>query len=142
MRALNKDAARVMDILTDGLNEHTPHRKIDGANGFMAVVVEWIGYAQIGTDQGDLFSVAHYYEQNGDLMRDPEMIFYKAGAGSYFATYYRQDNLGIEQESVLWDEDGKIKGYYRREQSDQTSFANTWMRNMKHQQNLSEKVAA
>lgn len=35
--------------------------------GFMPLVIETIGRNQ--------FSVAHYYEQNGDLIADPEVIF-------------------------------------------------------------------
>jgi hypothetical protein len=44
-------------------------------------------------------SVAHYGEQNGDLMRDPEMCFELSMAGSphLSAFYYRNDYAGIEQ---------------------------------------------
>jgi hypothetical protein len=44
-------------------------------------------------------SVAHYGEQNGDLMRDPEMCFELGLAGGAHLNpfYYRQDYLGIER---------------------------------------------
>lgn len=45
-------------------------------------------------------SVAHYGEQNGDLMRDPEMIFEAEGSGEQMnlVPYYRRnDYAGIEQ---------------------------------------------
>ncbi len=44
-------------------------------------------------------SVAHYGEQNGDLMRDPEMCFELglAGGAHLSAFYYRNDYLGVEQ---------------------------------------------
>ena len=44
-------------------------------------------------------SVAHYGEQNGDLMRDSEMCFELglAGGAHLSAFYYRNDYLGIEQ---------------------------------------------
>lgn len=135
MKALNREAAMVMDALTGGLSEGNNYRKVNTSESFMAVVVEWIGYGNID-EQGDLFSVAHYYEQNGDLMRDPEMIFYRAGAGAWFPTYFRQDNMGIEWESVVFEADGKVKDYRKRMQADQAAFANIWMRNIKEQQNL------
>src|SRR4051812_3886346 len=40
--------------------------------GFMPLVVEAAGTGPRG---GTLVSVAHYYEQNGDLMADPEVLF-------------------------------------------------------------------
>src|SRR5690349_5579060 len=40
--------------------------------GFMPLVVEAIGPGPRGLP---MVSVAHYYEQNGDLMKDPDMVF-------------------------------------------------------------------
>ena len=51
-------------------------------------------------------SVAHYGEQNGDLMRDPEMLFEmrrEAGTLELDAYYWRNDYLGIEEYSSLRD---------------------------------------
>jgi hypothetical protein len=44
-------------------------------------------------------SVAHYGEQNGDLMRDPEMCFELGFAGGVHLNpfYYRNDYMGVEQ---------------------------------------------
>lgn len=44
-------------------------------------------------------SVAHYGEQNGDVMRDPEMCFElgMAGGPRLSPFYYRNDYVGIEQ---------------------------------------------
>ena len=44
-------------------------------------------------------SVAHYGEQNGDAMRDPEMCFELgiAGGAHLSAFYYRNDYVGVEQ---------------------------------------------
>jgi hypothetical protein len=38
----------------------------------MRLVVEYIGQGPRGLPA---IAVAHYYEQNGDAMRDPEMVF-------------------------------------------------------------------
>ncbi len=41
-------------------------------------------------------SVTHYGEQNGDLMRDPEMCF-ELRDGELDPWYYRNDYVGVEQ---------------------------------------------
>lgn len=41
-------------------------------NGYMPLSVEDIGQS---TDGHRLIAISHYGEQQGDLMRDPEMIF-------------------------------------------------------------------
>lgn len=133
MKAIDKEAQVVMDRLTVGINKTLNHRKINNADGvFMAVVVEWIGKC----DSGTLFSVAHYYEQNGDMMRDPEMIFLKGHDGKYYPMYFRQDGMiPVEQESIVIHEGNPLVTYPRM-QADHVSFANVWMRNIKEQQKL------
>jgi hypothetical protein len=44
-------------------------------------------------------SVCHYGEQNGDLMRDPEVCFELGFAGGVHLNpfYYRNDYMGVEQ---------------------------------------------
>src|SRR6202012_5540685 len=41
-------------------------------------------------------SVAHYGEQNGDAMRDPEMCFELEADGELSPYYYRNDYVGVE----------------------------------------------
>lgn len=131
MRAVSKSAGAVLDLLTEGLDKPGDSRKIDNASpSFMAVSVERI------SDRPPQFSVAHYYEQNGDLMRDPEMVFWHAPDGSWYPTYFLQDNVGVEQTSVKFDDIGNVEGYYPKMQADHASFAGTWMRNIKSQQEL------
>jgi len=132
MKALSGRAREVMNLLTEGLRVER-HRVIDNAKGaYMAVHVEKLRL----TEQGTLFSVTHYYEQNGDLMRDPDMEFLKVG-DDYYPTYMRQDGGGAyEREAVVYGEDGKIERYYPRMQADLAFFANQWMKNIKEQQKL------
>jgi len=133
MYALSKKAGIVLDELTKDLNELSAHKKVDNAKGaFMAVSVERVEE----TDWGPVFSVAHYYEQNGDLMRDPEMCFLRGCDGLYYPTYFRQDGgLAMEENSVVI-ENGKVKGFKPVMQYKQSKFANMWMKNIKEQQGL------
>ena len=79
-------------------------------------------------------SVADYGEQNGDLMRDAEMIFEveESGEGINLVPYYwRNDYVSIEQYSAS-AENGQtlVNAKLRREH---TAFAHTWDANLKAQ---------
>jgi N12 class adenine-specific DNA methylase len=73
--------------------------------------------------------MAHYYEQNGDLMSDPyiEVGIYPA-YGIAIPIAYEQHNMGIYQELV--NSEGKIK---EKQILDVMQFINQWMRNIKAQ---------
>ena len=56
-------------------------------------------------------SVAHYGKQNGDPMRDLEMLFEvrrDSGEIELFPYYWRNDYLGIEQYSSFRDDEQKL----------------------------------
>lgn len=106
------------------------HIKIEN-RGYMALVIERIGTGPQGLPA---ISVAHYGEQNGDLMRDPEMCFelVQQGERKHLAPYYwRNDYAGIEQES-RFTEDGKIL-VRPRLLNEHIGFARMWNRNLEEQ---------
>ena len=129
MKALNKKAEVIFHRLTEGMVKLGDHRKIDNTNGtFMAACVEVIGQAGLGP----LVSVAHYYEQNGDLMRDPDVVFLIGADQHVYPISYRHDGLGIDQEAaVVEDGQWNVKP---KMQADITRFANQWMLNIQDQQ--------
>ena len=127
MRAINQKATKVMDVLTKDLTADNTYRKIDNSSGIMPVSVEWIG--------NNLFSVAHYYEQNGDLMADPEMTFWKDSDNKYYPCSFKQDCFGIYRESVRFDNEVP-SDIMTSEQKNEAVFAGQWMENIKFQQNL------
>ena len=106
--------------------------KIDNSDGtYMPVYIELIGRI----DNYNFFSLAHYGEQNGDAMRDPEMIIALHKESQQFVPYYyRNDYMGMEQYSVRWTDEGILLN--RRLQADHTVFANQWLRNIATQQHL------
>lgn len=118
---------KMVSLMKDG------YIKIDNTNGsFMPVSVEQI----FESDKYKIFSVAHYFEQNGDLMADPEMCFIQIKtSGDYFPSYYKQDSIGMEQESIIMA-GGVIKGVRIIQQLEHSVFANMWLKNIKDQQNL------
>jgi len=130
MKAINKSAARAMRKMMSMMDNG--YAKIQKSSSFMAVTIELVGQNELGK----LFSVAHYAEQNGDLMRDPEVVFILGNDEEFYPITIQQDFIGKYQDVLEYDETGKIKGWYPRLQADLASFANFWVKNIKYQQSL------
>jgi hypothetical protein len=78
-------------------------------------------------------SVAHYGEQNGDLMRDPEMMFeFGLGGGAHLNPFYwRNDYVGIEQWSrFIRDDHYAFRTELHRQHEE---FAKMWDKNLRSQ---------
>lgn len=109
-----------------------PALKIE-REGFMPLCIERVG---VGPRGGTLISVAHYYEQNGDLMRDPDMVFEVIDSarakGDWWPISFQQDNLGIYQEAVTCDDSRRV--LVRPKLSGELAcFAQQWDRNLRDQ---------
>jgi hypothetical protein len=130
IKPLSPSALSVFRVLTEGIAKLGDHRKFDnGGTSIMPAVVEAVGK----TPQGALIvSIAHYYEQNGDLMADPEVTFVVARDEFVFPISYKQDGLGIDREYVRWE--GERVFWNLKAQNDLASFCTNWMRNIKEQQ--------
>ena len=78
-------------------------------------------------------SVAHYGEQNGDLMGDPEMYFELGLAGGAHLNpfYWRNDYVGVEQWSRFIT--GTDYAFHRELFQQHISFAKVWDRNLRSQ---------
>lgn len=130
LRQVNRSARAVLDKLVEGLDELGASRKIDNAKGaFMAVCVERVEH----TVHGAIFSVAHYFTQNGDLVSDPDLTVLKGETGDYYPLSY-QDALTYRR-AAEFGEDGSVR-VNKAEQADLAHFAGDWMRNIRHQQGL------
>jgi len=102
-------------------------------NGYMPLSVEDIGPSG---DGNRLISICHYGEQNGDLMRDPDMVFeLHSGEGTIFAEpiSFRNDYMGLYQEVYRYDDQGKRTHVLPKLKAELKSFARTWFRNLKDQ---------
>ena len=104
--------------------------KIDNAP-YMELVIEAMD--ESGPMGLPALSVAHYGEQNGDAMRDPEMCFELgfAGGAHLSAFYYRNDYLGVEQWSrnIVRGNYVHLVSLYEQHQR----FAKTWDNNLRLQ---------
>ena len=127
MKTLDKRASAILRAL---LALQTS--KIDNTDeAYMPVYIEIIDRSEAYNH----ISLAHYGEQNGDMMRDPEMLFALHKETRQFIPYYdRNDYMGVEQYSVKWTDEGILLN--RRLQADHTTFANQWLRNIAAQQGI------
>jgi hypothetical protein len=100
---------------------------------YMALVIE--ATPEPGPLGAPSISVAHYGEQYGDLMRDPEMCFELTNplrlGWIMTPSYYRNDYLGVEQYSRYRDGENYVfvSGLYRRHED----FARQWDKNLRAQ---------
>ena len=133
MKHLNDKATAIFRKLTEGLKKVGDHQQWNNDSSFMAACIELIGR----TGFGPLVSVAHYYQQNGDMMRDPDVVFVIGADKNVYPISYRQDGMGIDQEAAIV-EDGKWK-VRPKMQADICSFCNQWMHNINEQQQLGVK---
>jgi hypothetical protein len=134
MKHLNDRATVIFRKLTEGLKKVGDHQQWNNDSSFMAACVEIIGQ----TGLGPLVSVAHYYLQEGDMMRDPDVVFLIGADQHVYPISYRQDGLGIYQEAAIV-EDGKWR-VRPKMQADIVKFCNdTWFPNLNEQQQLGVK---
>lgn len=105
---------------------------------YMRLVIEYVGTGPRGMP---VISVAHYYEQNGDAMRDPEVVFEvnpdDSGPrswrdGDWEPISFQQDNMGIYQEAVFVNDAGAVVVSPKLIR-DLKSFARTWDKNIEEQ---------
>ena len=100
---------------------------------FMALVIE--ATPEPGPCGSPAISIAHYGEQNSDLMRDPEMCFELSKpplcAAELSPYYFRNDYMGVEQFSRFrrGSDYVFVPALYEQHQR----FAELWDRNLRDQ---------
>jgi hypothetical protein len=127
MKSVNQYSQKILSQLWELAATNDGHCKLDKApNTYMPLTVEIIDKHQL--------SLCHYGEQNGELMRDPEMIFNKNETGDFAPVYFRNDYLGIEEFSLRID--GGDIACDDALQNEHTKFADMWIKNIAIQQEL------
>ena len=90
--------------------------------GYQPLSMECIGTHQV--------AVMHTFIQEGDVMRDPEIVFF-TGYPEWVAIAVTQDPVGVYREYAELSEEGEtILRYQRRGQAELAAFANTFARNI------------
>jgi hypothetical protein len=102
-------------------------------DGYMPLSIERIGASGDGRL---LVAISHTAIQNGDLMRDPELVFEFFVFGDYIAAEpitFRNDFAGVLQDVYDYDEDGRRDAIRPRLKAELRSFAAMWFRNLRAQ---------
>ena len=124
MRTLSRTSSAVLDALTKGLAVGDA-RTVDNSDGaYMAVHVDRLS--------DNLYSVAHYYNQNGDRVCDPDGTFLKTCAGWLPVTL--QLCTGHFTQAVQLDGRNQPTGYSPHALKELSSFASMWLNNIRNQQ--------
>lgn len=112
------------------------HLKIDNTNGaFMPLSIERLqNDVDLAGRKVDVFSLSHYYEQNGDLVPDPDMTFAVSQNDQAFIWPMTYQNCLTYTEG-LFIRAGKWQ-INKAIQNDQAVFAGLWLNNIKHQQSI------
>lgn len=112
-------AAAILDHLSK-------HQKLDAGHGFMPLCIEKLSEKRL--------AIAHYFEQNGDLVQDPEMVFLRTATG--WLPLSIQHSFGPVFEAFVLDDAEQPVGVRRQQASSQKSFAHLWLANIVRQQDL------
>jgi len=123
-----QEFAKYLDQLLGGV-----HAVRIAVSGYMPLSVEEIGSSGDGYR---LVSLCHYGEQNGDLMRDPDIVFlFHNGPDGMAAepVSFRNDYLGIVQEVYRYDETGRRTHVVPSLKQELKEFAESWFANLKDQ---------
>ena len=111
------------ELASDLVDGKYDYMRSQAGEGFMPLTIEHL--------YDNRFSMMHYYMQNGEMMRDPDMEFViDYDAETVNAVYFRQDPL-LEQEVLPGQENGRL-------QRDLNSFLSQWTKNIKGQEYLPE----
>ena len=144
----------VLAHLTEGMDTVDDRRFY--ADGFMPLNVETIGGVDFMGIPARMVSVCHYGEQNGDLMRDPEVVFIDLGekrvaAGTkdfpgikmrFIPAQFRNDYVGFYDECIRFNEDDGDFEFCAEKVADLLKFVNMWMQNLVEQGFVSEIMMA
>lgn len=92
--------------------------------GYERLVIEQIG--------GQLVSVAHYFEQNGDQVADPDVVFF-TGYGPWAPIEITQSLGGYQRYAELAEDGQQIQRFHPRGQAALAEFTEQWAQNLSDQ---------
>ena len=133
-----RSCPRMEKVITALAEKHDVTLKQVGANlrldmpGFDRLCVERISTGCI--------SVAHYFEMNGDLVAEPDIVFFVDFSGAWFPISISQSITGWRECAQLTDTGIAIARYNPQAQKDLAEFAEMWAQNIKDQGWLEDGV--
>ena len=136
MKTLNKTATITFCKII-ALLDHRTHFKLDrSGNTFMPLSVEKLrSDVHFAGETVSIYSLSHYYEQNGDLVPDPDMTFavVQPVEKALIIPLTFQNAFYYTEAIFLENNTWRI---HPAQQRDLADFANNWLKNIKWQQDL------
>lgn len=135
MKKLNQKSAKIFNQLIKLMGEED-HLRINNNSedsGIMPLVIEKLYQTDLLGRSATIYSLAHYYEQNGDLVPDPDMEFAVSDVDNMYIWPMTFQNGYGSRRGIYKNSEGSWL-LNSREQADQASFANMWLDNIKWQQ--------
>ena len=137
MKALSVNATTILRHLMTGAIDGLPAirepgnaRKLDRNPAYMYLCVEMIAPGYV--------SLAHYGLQNGDMIRDPDVVFWDAPGLGWLPVSYRNDYAGFDATYVEAGSEMGLPLVVRDAQGQRglAEFCETWLVNIVEQQNI------
>lgn len=123
---MSKADTKILEKIFDNMEEGTSKR-INNSEVYMYLSAERLS--------SNLYSMAHYFEQNGDLCPDPDMELLRSKDGRWFPIALQQ-SIGIYTRAVEdYTENGPTK-VYPGKYNELRNFLSQWLKNIKYQQGL------
>ncbi|MEI8245600.1 MAG: hypothetical protein WCI51_07210 [Lentisphaerota bacterium] len=147
-KKVNQKAARVLERLYqamfDGpdMVEEVGHALFKKNSTYLPVNVEqtWRLISKKNSEDyhssPSIISVMHFGEQNGDLMRDPDVTFLRVEESTFIPLTFQNDYAGFYGEYADVNDDGTINLTEPMKQADLALFCDDWMENINDQQEL------
>jgi hypothetical protein len=121
MKAVIEQLAQRHDL---DLTQIEAHLRLD-LPGFDRLVIENIGL--------NCISVAHYFELNGDLVAEPDVVFYTGRAGEWAPISISQSLIGWRSYAELSEDGSHLMLDSPSGQADLAEFAEQWAENIQAQ---------
>ena len=135
MKSINKTSAAIFQRLISLMGEEG-HLKLDNAKGaYMYLAFEKLYPTNFVGRSATVYSMAHYYLQEGDLVPDPDMTFI-ALTEQPEQVYPMTFQNALTYTEALYQDDNKVWKIKTSSQADLALFANTWLKNIKYQQGI------
>jgi hypothetical protein len=103
------------------LTQVEAHLRLDMPH-FDRLVIENIGFGRI--------SVAHYFEMNGDLVAEPDVVFFTGLEGKWIPIEITQSMTGWTPYVQFDDSGTQIERVNTRGQADLAEFTQQWAQNL------------
>lgn len=147
---LSKKATEIFFAILDHQPEGSEAFKIDNnkpGSGLMPLSVDYLGNVDLLGQKAKLYSFAHNYFQEGDVMKDPDIEFAvidnrtpenrSMDLTAVIPCLFQQDGIFARITETIVINCGKATGQYRpKALREIVTFSNQWMENIKWQQNI------